>query len=680
MINKKSKSSKRKTNCLNKGGTIEQDETIEQVETIEQDETNGFYKFSNDTTIRFFADLEGMMPDGISALIKNDSNLDKIRTDLKKQNEAIVFTGDLIDRGPNSIQNLLDMCSLKERYLQNVVLTCGNRDLNKIRCYKEFCVEEIETILYNEENRNIDKVSDIFQKVKDNISTCTFKYQATEIEGDINFQGIVNAQNDRTNFVENYSDILQKRIDFIYKFTFGAPEQIKYFRTEYSERFDINFDENVENFYKFIAMMNMIMGRIHDERNIPKCLHKYNGLYIKYLKHCHIMAKITIGYKMIFVSHSGIPYKNNKFIIPKFLGIINESDTTTQGINYMNNIPSLNNELKKVLKYFDGEMDFLHYTGNKNWDQYIENPIYKKKIENSIYKKFIAMASSCGQKENTRRDSELSPVVTISSLNDKGPFKYQDKPINVKSNHEKYYNIFGHQPCGFLPGASRTPIENNKTTYHIDLDISRAEDSGGTANKESYVYLEITKDSDTLVGKTEATRDVDVYDILKVQLIKEYIPEHHEEIVRVQLIKEYNPEIHTDITYENLNVEKKQNEINIIKYTIDLDKYIDNSIKARYNIKPGESNIADNLVHVPLYSVDGNNYYGMCSQNWHLLKYTKNKGTSGGKLTQHKRTTKRFVNGKRKMVIYEGKRGGEYVKVKGNFISLKKYQKILSKK
>jgi len=658
MINKKSKSSKRKTNCLNKGGTIEQDETIEQVETIEQDETNGFYKFSNDTTIRFFADLEGMMPDGISALIKNDSNLDKIRTDLKKQNEAIVFTGDLIDRGPNSIQNLLDMCSLKEQNLQNVVLTCGNRDLNKIRCYKEFCVEEIETILYNEENRNIDKVSDIFQKVKDNISTCTFKYQATEIEGDINFQGIVNAQNDRTNFVENYSDILQKRIDFIYKFTFGAPEQIKYFRTEYSERFDINFDENVENFYKFIAMMNMIMGRIHDERNIPKCLHKYNGLYIKYLQHCHIMAKITIGYKMIFVSHSGIPYKNNKFIIPKFLGIINESDTTTQGINYMNNIPSLNNELQKVLKYFDGEMDFLHYTGNKNWDQYIENPIYKKNIENSIYKKFIAMASSCGQKENTRRDSELSPVVTISSLNDKGPFKYQDKPINVKSVHEKYYNIFGHQPCGFLPGASKT-VHTDKTTYHIDLDISKAENSGGTANQNSYVYLEITNESDKLIGKTEATRDV--YDIDKIlENTKEYFNPEFQIPKHIVTKLEYNAKI------------------TIIDYTIDLDNYFKNFKTVEYNI--AKNSEQDNLVHVPLYSVDGNNYYGMCSQNWHLLKYTKNKGTSGGKLTQHKRTTKRFVNGKRKMVIYEGKRGGQYVKVKGNFISLKKYQKILSKK
>ena len=121
-----------------------------------------------------------------------------------------------------------------------------------------------------------------------------------------------------------------------------------------------------------------------------------------------------------------------------------------------------------------------------------------------------------------------------------------------------------------------------------------------------------------------------------------------------------------------LKSELKLNQIDISKskYEIDLEEYIKNSINARYKIEK------EVVYELPLYSVDGNNYYGMCSKNWHLLKYTMNKTTSGGKLTQHKKTTKRFVNGKRKMVIYEGKRGGEYVKVKGVFISLKKYQKL----
>ena len=52
---------------------------------------------------------------------------------------------------------------------------------------------------------------------------------------------------------------------------------------------------------------------------------------------------------------------------------------------------------------------------------------------------------------------------------------------------------------------------------------------------------------------------------------------------------------------------------------------------------------------------------------------------TGGRSNKYKKSEKRFINGKRKMVIYTGKRGGEYVKVKGTFISLVKYKKIISK-
>jgi hypothetical protein len=38
------------------------------------------------------------------------------------------------------------------------------------------------------------------------------------------------------------------------------------------------------------------------------------------------------------------------------------------------------------------------------------------------------------------------------------------------------------------------------------------------------------------------------------------------------------------------------------------------------------------------------------------------------------------MNGKKQMVIYLGKRGGEYLKVKGEYMSLVKYIKAANKK
>jgi hypothetical protein len=46
----------------------------------------------------------------------------------------------------------------------------------------------------------------------------------------------------------------------------------------------------------------------------------------------------------------------------------------------------------------------------------------------------------------------------------------------------------------------------------------------------------------------------------------------------------------------------------------------------------------------------------------------------GGKIKIYTKSIKRFMYGKRKMVIYVGKRGGEYVKVKGEYVSLAKFR------
>ena len=130
---------------------------------------DGMYNFENDVEIYFFADLEGNMPNEIEKLINiNDEKLinindDESGTQIKlNKNRAIVFTGDLIDRGEKSIRNLKNMLKLKTENETRVVLTCGNRDLNKIRCYQEFAVYAIEYILMQKNIYSLGPPAEIF--------------------------------------------------------------------------------------------------------------------------------------------------------------------------------------------------------------------------------------------------------------------------------------------------------------------------------------------------------------------------------------------------------------------------------------------------------------------------------------------------------------------------------------
>ena len=50
-----------------------------------------------------------------------------------------------------------------------------------------------------------------------------------------------------------------------------------------------------------------------------------------------------------------------------------------------------------------------------------------------------------------------------------------------------------------------------------------------------------------------------------------------------------------------------------------------------------------------------------------------------GKTKIYTKSIKRFLYGKRKMVIYVGKRGGEYVKVKGEYMNLAKFNKKIKR-
>jgi hypothetical protein len=671
---------------------------------------DGIYHFGDNFTIDIFADLEGNMPDEIEKLTNIDENKDR----------AIVFTGDLLDRGAKSIHNLKYMLNLKETYNDRVVLTCGNRDLNKIRCYREFSVDYIERIIGKTKNKGkeaweifkiiIDKYDMQDERKKGHFK---FRFSAKQNEEYIALKGIWSKYGSEIIFVDAYSDDLEKRVNYIYSDTFGAPNQVDFFKEEFEELFKIyenynkfrqreqkpgEYTDTKKQFYDkyihlFIITMNIIMGVHWNGNIIPETFNDYNGLYIRYLQKCHIMSKITINDKLIIAAHSGIPYdvNNNRFIIPLSIGrdysnlsiekkkelianlneraavvnneimvedaayydfgvkyengvgsgyIIPEPDNI--GRNYPNinieNIAFLNKELTRFLNKFKTQII-------KD-----EDPSFKEE-----FKKYIAMTAACLDECNRWKNdktpehsSTFSPIVSINSLSEKGPLKYKNIPIFLNrrfNEYKKIYNIFAHQPAGLLPSFSK--VDNNgQTTYHINLDISKAEDSRGISNLKSYAYLSITHDSHKFIGKTIAKQ--------KISLLTN---------------------VNGNDSEMTCSKEEEEIAIKIDNYEISLDDY--GIIFKTYKI--------DDTKKYPiiLHSTDDKTYYGMCSQNFQLLKYSKNTDEQqkqvGGISKKYKKSEKRFMNGKRKMVIYTGKRGAEYVKVKGVFISLAKYKKIISK-
>ena len=604
---------------------------------------SGTYTFTDDDNISFFSDIEGNMPDGIRNLMFDTGDTPKTLG-----NEVIVFTGDLIDRGEYTIRNLQRMLALKKGNPNNVILLCGNRDANKIRMYHECHIQAIEDMILKSENKNkdINAILGELQGIPED--TLIFTNKLESIKEIIDIKGINGPNDDRPVFSEIYSDDLS-RITKMYSNTLGSPKQIEFFAREFEVLFKISFgigedfwddknkgidkhtDANYNTLLKCIAMMNMVMGKVWEKDELPDVLKDYNGLYIRYLQQCHIMASITIGTKLCIVSHAGIPYDEKRgFYIPSEIG-----NVSTGSIDYNKNIIGLNSAYSDFIERIKG--------GDRN---------------DKEYKKYVAMSANCDDKV-IPYSAYASPIVSQKDLDE----VKQKKDFNLdvfRKNEKQIYNIYGHQPTGLLPYISRVISNRDRGidetfSYHIDLDISKAEDNF-VSNKESYVYLRITKDSDMLFGKTVSEK---TYHSIQDKGLQE-AP------VKVLDKLEISQSKGISINYEK---EIRMNS---------LQSYCDNVIQASY-----KTNVQNTKETRPftstLFTVDNNKYYG--SFSWTLVEY--NKTVKGGRSKVGKaakaakayvKSIKRFLYGKRKMVIYLGKRGGEYVKVKGEYMSLAKFR------
>jgi hypothetical protein len=137
------------------------------INATEKPPNKGIYNFSEDTNIYCFSDIESNMPSEIKELmfLNTGNEIDYTPINLVSTKRAIVFTGDLIDRGAYTIRNLSNMLKLKEDYPDNVILIGGNRDINKIRMYHECCIPSIESTIFIITNKN-KPIADIIELLK----------------------------------------------------------------------------------------------------------------------------------------------------------------------------------------------------------------------------------------------------------------------------------------------------------------------------------------------------------------------------------------------------------------------------------------------------------------------------------------------------------------------------------
>ena len=656
------------------------------------DENLGFYNFTKETTVYCFSDIESNMPDEIKDLMFDSSssgNIEYTPLNLTAANKAIVFTGDLIDRGAYTVRNLLNMLRLKTENAENVILICGNRDINKIRMYHECYIEDIDEKILKK-GSELETVEDIIRVLKKIEDDDIFENSGCEISASINIQGIVNPptvplkyrKKYDKNFRKSYHDDIS-RIRDIYTKTLGALNQIKFFNDEFNVLFrktdgtdlfgfnkeefndtdqfikEKEFDKGLDDpryilLLKFIAMMNMVMGKNrkgNDLANLPKCLQPYNGLYINYLEKCHIISKFTIGDNadnIYIASHSGIPYKaasaasTGFFYIPSDVGIEPASPPTED--NHIENIKNINNNFNSFIKRILN--DDVKYTDDD-------------------FKKYVAMGASCLDTTISNLTSLASPIV--SSL---GIDKIRNESLKSLSSlniagAKKIYNIFGHQPSGFTPQINRDGDGGSGdvlTSYHIDLDVSKAEDGFGISNKKSFVYLTLNNnDNNMLVGKVDKEASATGATHYNLKVINN--------------------------TSDNLTLEKTEEKGAIsFNYDISLDEYCKTKIMQDILYGKNKDEPIYKKTPVHMFLVDGY-YYGMFGYDLIKLKESLlNTATSlvsqdgAGKKKIYAKSVKRFMNGKRQMVIYLGKRGGEYLKVKGEYISLAKYIKTVNKK
>ena len=405
-----------------------------------------------------------------------------------KEDVAIGFLGDLLDNEAYSIRVLQAMIRLKDTYPDRVLLIGGNRDFNKIRMGIElFLQAEDGTLPWT---GIADKDGLLARLAK------PFGFRKTH-PPEYLLDVLPAWDSSMKEITTGYSTTIEARVNIMYGKTLGAP--LDMMKRELSDLFGFGGGLASDIYAKLICTMQMVMSFHWDD--LPEFLEPFNGLYLTYLRQCHVIASFRINGQTGIMSHAGMPdgtIKGNRLTSPFGFQVTEDMPDAMLSI-VLNEIEEEKNRLIEVVQ---GLRD-------RNYDTETADD-----ETNDLINKYVHMTAGADAKFPAESGviAEASPIVGLQKVatSDRRDIEVQlgggtfgwigrqkgQKIKKVSSGPTTIaYNIYGHAPQGFLPTAYRHTSEG---TLHVNLDVSKLEEK---ANALSFVFLHIDGATTEFIGR-----------------------------------------------------------------------------------------------------------------------------------------------------------------------------------
>jgi hypothetical protein len=429
-----------------------------------------------------------------------------IITEFKKENVAFAFLGDLLDNSKYSIRLLERYIRLKNRIPKRVILIGGNRDFNKIRMGIElFCHDPTKEGLDKLPWHNTFNLKELILRIQNPAYNFVFRDNTVPeyLKNVKLWDGAI------ATLEANYNKSFHDRLDTMFKKTKGINAfgdcGYTFIVDELNEMFGLpdgsKLKKNDEISAKIICIVQMIMSFNWEGSELPQYLSQFNGLYINYLKNCHVISVFNIGEKFGILSHSGYPKK----LTYPFGYDADNAEMNFQKSSLVNVIANI--EKEKIL--------LIEQVQAKKNNMYAYDTDY-------MINKFVHLTAGTTFENTKGAKASNSPVVwgQTTQTNQRTDIKLQIKGGNGYNswiekdvaNENKFYvddetediisyNIFGHAPQFFNPTLYRKTAGN---TLHVNLDISKIEAHGGNSNSSnnySFAFFVIDSSSDKLIGR-----------------------------------------------------------------------------------------------------------------------------------------------------------------------------------
>ena len=438
-----------------------------------------------------------------------------------------VFLGDLQDNSSYTIRLLQAMTTMKRANPTNVLLIGGNRDFNKIRMGIELYITHGAGHLPWQKSDG-SPVTTVEELVA-NLSSVAFSFREKAVpsylEGAV--PGWTSAMAKISKEYTEGSPILD-RVRMTLQTTmgigFGLPNPEKDLLDELQLLLNID-GAGIEG--ALLCTMAMVMG--FEWPALPVFLADYNGLYIKYLRLSHVIAKFTVGEKIGIVSHGGLPhdfkYPTADKLGGPFAHLIPKADKDasyrlTSPFGFRQETPGfVGAGLDTILTEIEAEKNAMCDAVNELQATGLIGFKSTKKSLYNLIAKYVQLTAMSTFPHDHYAESQASPVVGMQPIpieNWIGDIRVQeggdtDWAVAQKEAPGKvlnegasliHYNIFGHAPQGYFPTVHR-----ESRTLYVNLDVSKID---GQTNNYSFAMFHITREMDELIGRV-VFNPTDVY-------------------------------------------------------------------------------------------------------------------------------------------------------------------------